>query len=129
MSFWIVACLLLYCLLTSGDYSLNSSAIDESSLDCLSSDIWPVDTVLKGIIVHHSHVVDVRHSEWDDIIVVWVVNVHSSDLYLPGVQQKLPRLCRGETKAQCEKKNQELDAAWSQNWNAWEDANARFVNR
>lgn len=84
------------CLRTSRDHSLNSSAIDESSLDGLGADIRPVYTVLQRVIVHHSHVVDVRHSKGDDVVVVGVVNVHSPDLDLAGIQQELARLCGGE---------------------------------
>lgn len=78
---------------TSRNHSFNSSAIDERPLDGLSTDIWPVDTLLQSIIVHHSHVVDIRHSEGDDIVVIRVVDVYSSDLDLPSVQQELARLC------------------------------------
>lgn len=88
---------LLHCLLhTSRDHSLNSSAVDESSLDGLGADIRPVYTVLQRIIVHHSHIVDVRHSERDNVVVVRVVDVHSPDLDLAGIQQELTRLCGGE---------------------------------
>lgn len=81
---------------TSRDHSLNTSAIDESPLDGLSPDIWPVDAVLQSIIVHHGHVIDVRHGKGNNVVVVRVVDVHSSDLYLSGVEQKLTRLCRGD---------------------------------
>lgn len=81
---------------TSRDHSLNSSAINESSLDGLGADIRPVYTVLQRVIVHHSHVVDVRHGKGDDVVVVRVVDVHSPDLDLTGIQQELTRLCRGE---------------------------------
>ncbi|TNN81335.1 hypothetical protein EYF80_008391 [Liparis tanakae] len=45
----------------SRDHSLNSSPVDESSLDGLGADVRPVDTVLQSIVVHHGHVVDIRH--------------------------------------------------------------------
>lgn len=89
-------CPALLCFLTSRDHSLDSSAVDESSLNGLSSHVGPVDPVLESIVVHHGHVVDVRHREGDDVVVVRVVDVHSSDLYLSSVQQELPGLCRGE---------------------------------
>lgn len=87
----IVSCCLLR---TSRNYSLNSSAIDESSLDGLGADVRPVDTVFQSVIVHHRHVVDVRHSEGDDVVVVGVVDVHTPDLDLASIQQELTRLCR-----------------------------------
>lgn len=83
------------CLLrTSRNNSLNSSAIDESPLDGLGADVRPVDTVLQCVVVHHSHVVDVGHSEGDDVVVVGVVDVHSPDLDLASVEQELTGLCR-----------------------------------
>lgn len=81
---------------TSRNHSLNSGAIDERSLDGLCTDIWPVDALLQSVVVHHGHVVDIRHGEGDDVVVVRVVDVHSSDLYLSSVQQELARLCRGD---------------------------------
>lgn len=88
-------CILLCCLLhTSRDHSLNSSPIDESSLDGLGADVRPVDTVLQSIVVHHSHVVDIRHGEGDDVVVIRVVDVHPSYLNLARIQQELTRLCR-----------------------------------
>lgn len=83
------------CLLRTGrNYCLNSSAIDESSLDGLGAHIGPVDAVLQGVIVNHGHVVDVRHSKGDDVVVVRVFDVHAPDLDLTSVEQELPRLCR-----------------------------------
>lgn len=82
---------------TSRDHGLNPGAVDERSLDGLSPDVWPVDTMLQGVIVHCRHVIDVGHSEGDNVVVVRVVDVHSSDLVLASVEQKLTRLCaRGE---------------------------------
>ena len=50
--------------------------------------------MLLSVVVHHGYVVDVRHSEGDDVVVVGVVDVHSPDLDLARVQQELARLCR-----------------------------------
>lgn len=86
---------------TSRNHSLNSSAIDERSLDGLGADIRPVNTVLQSVVVHHGHVVDVRHSEGDDVVVVGVVDVHPSDLDLPSVQQELTRLCKAGNMLTC----------------------------
>lgn len=56
--------------------------------------------MLQSIVIHHGHVVDVRDGEGDNVVIVGVVNVHSPDFYLPSVQQKLPRLCRGQESRQ-----------------------------
>lgn len=85
----------MYCLFrTSRDHSFNSCAVDKSSLDGLGTNIGPVDTVLLGIVVYHGYVVNVRHSERNNVVVVWVVDVHSSDLDLASVQQELTRFCK-----------------------------------
>lgn len=94
----VIVCRLLR---TSRNHSLNSSAIDERSLDGLGADIRPVNTVLQSVVVHHGHVVDVRHSEGDDVVVVGVVDVHPSDLDLPSVQQELTRLCKAGNMLTC----------------------------
>lgn len=48
--------------------------------------------MLHSIIVHHSHVVYVRHSEGDDVVVVRVVNVYTSDLNLTSIKEELAGL-------------------------------------
>lgn len=77
---------------TCRDNSLHTSAVDEGSLDGLGAHIRPVNALLQGIIVHHRDVIDVRHREGDDVVVVGVVNVHTPDLHLPRVQQELLKL-------------------------------------
>lgn len=72
-------------MLTSSHNSLYACAVNESSLDCLRSDIGPVDAMLHGIKVHHCHVVYVRHSEGDYVVVVRVVDVHTPDFNLTGI--------------------------------------------
>lgn len=83
--------------LTSRDHSLHPCAIDESSLDGLCSHIWPVDPMLHSIIIHHCRVVYIRHGEGDDVVVVGVVNVNTSDLDLTSVKKELARLWKRET--------------------------------
>lgn len=83
----------MFCLLrTSRHHCLDSSAIDERSLDGLSADVRPVDPMLQGVVVHHGHVVDVRHGEGDDVVVVGVVNVYTPDFNLTSVEKELARL-------------------------------------
>lgn len=77
---------------TSRHHRLHSGAVDERPLDGLGADVRPVDPVLQSIVVHHGHVVDVRHGEGDDVIVVGVVDVHSPDFNLARVEQELTRL-------------------------------------
>lgn len=48
--------------------------------------------MLHGIVVNGSHVVDVRHGEGDDVVVVRVVNVDAADLDLARIQEELPGL-------------------------------------
>lgn len=48
--------------------------------------------MLHSIIVHHCHVVYVRHSEGDDVIVVRVVNVYTPDLNLTSVKKEFAGL-------------------------------------
>lgn len=48
--------------------------------------------MLHSIIVHHSHVVYVRHSEGDDVVIVRVVNVYASDLDLTSIKEELAGL-------------------------------------
>lgn len=48
--------------------------------------------MLHGIVVNRRHVVDVRHGEGDDVIVVRVVDVNAADLDLTSVQKELPGL-------------------------------------
>ena len=85
--------------LTSRHNSLHPSAVNESPFDGLRSHIWPVNTMFDGIIINHCHVVYVRHSKGDDVVVVGVVNVHTSDLNLTGIKQELAGLCGGILKA------------------------------
>lgn len=50
--------------------------------------------MLHSIVVNRRHVVDVRHGEGDDVIVVRVVDVNAADLDLTSVQKELPGLWR-----------------------------------
>lgn len=75
--------------LTSRHHRLHTSAIDEGSFDGLCANIRPVDAVLQSIIIHHSHIVNVRHSEGDDVVVIGIINIHPSDLNLTSVKQEL----------------------------------------
>lgn len=80
--------------LTSRHNSFHSRPIDEGSFDGLCTNVGPVDTVLESIIIHHRHIVDVGHSERDDVVVIGVINVHSSDFNLTSIEQKLTELWR-----------------------------------
>ncbi len=75
--------------LTGWYHRLYTSPIDEGSFDGLSANIRPVDAVLQSIIIHHCDIVDVGHSEWDDVVVIGIINVHPSDFNLTSVQQEL----------------------------------------
>lgn len=77
---------------TSRNHRLHPCAVNKGSLDRLGSDIRPVDAMLHGIVVNRRHVVDVRHGEGDDVIVVRVVDVNAADLDLTSVQKELPGL-------------------------------------
>ncbi len=35
--------------------------------------------MLQSIIIHHGDIVDVGHSERDDVVVIRIINVHPSD--------------------------------------------------
>lgn len=61
--------------------------------------------MLHGVIVHCCHIVYVRHSEGNDVVVVRVVDVHASDLDLASVEEEFARLwIRGTNDQQCQKK-------------------------
>lgn len=45
--------------------------------------------MLNSIIVHHRHIVYVRHSEGDDVVIVRVVDVYTSDLNLTSIKEEL----------------------------------------
>lgn len=53
--------------------------------------------MLHCVIVHRCHIVNVRHSEGDDVIVVRVVDVNTSDLDLTSIKEELSRLWKRET--------------------------------
>lgn len=53
--------------------------------------------MLHSIIIHHCRVVYIRHGEGDDVVVVGVVNVNTSDLDLTSVKKELARLWKRET--------------------------------
>lgn len=89
---------------TSRNHGLHPCAVDESSLDGLGSDIRPVDAVLHGIVVNRRHVVDVRHGEGDDVIVVRVVDVNAADLDLTSVQKELTGLWKNQMKKRVRKR-------------------------
>lgn len=72
---------------------LHPCAVDERPFDGLCPDIGPVDAVLYSVEVQHRHVVDVGHSEGDDVVVVGIVDVNAPDLNLTGVQEELAGLC------------------------------------
>lgn len=77
---------------TCRHHRLYSCAVDEGSLDGLSPNIRPIDALLQSVVIHNRDVVDVRDSEGDYVVVVWIIDVHSSYLNLTGVQQELTRL-------------------------------------
>lgn len=54
--------------------------------------------MLHSIVVNRRHIVDVRHGEGDDVIVVRVVDVNAADLDLTSVQKELPRLWKEQKK-------------------------------
>lgn len=83
---------------TSRHNSLHPCAVYERSLDGLRSHVGPVDAMLHSIKVHHGHVVYVRHSEGDDVVVVRVVNVYASDLNLTSIEEKLAGLWKIKAK-------------------------------
>ena len=74
---------------TSRDDGLQLGAVDEGPLDGLGLDVGPVDALLLGVVVHHRHVVDVRHRQRRHHVHVGVVDVHAADLRAPHVQQEL----------------------------------------
>lgn len=78
--------------LTSRNNGFHSRAIDESSLDGLRSDIRPIDPMLHSIVVHHGHIVYVWHSEGDYVVVVGVVDVHTTDLDLTSIKKEFAGL-------------------------------------
>lgn len=111
---------------TCRHHCLYSCAVDEGPLDGLSPNIRPIDTLLQSVIIHNRDVVDVRDGEGDDVVVVWIIDVHSSYLNLTGVQQELTWLWKrdrdkrpdwgqkgdkpNQTKGHWEKKNKILQA-------------------
>lgn len=54
--------------------------------------------MLHGVIVHHCHIVYVGHREGDDVVVVGIVNVDTSDLNLTGIQEELAGLWKKKKK-------------------------------
>lgn len=48
--------------------------------------------MLYSIIVHRCHIVYVRHSEGDYVVVVRIVNVNTPDLNLTSVKKELARI-------------------------------------
>lgn len=54
--------------------------------------------MLHGVIVHHCHIVYVWHREGDDVVVVGIVNVDTSDLNLTGIQEELAGLWKTKKK-------------------------------
>ena len=74
---------------TSRDDGLQLRAVDEGPLDGLRLDVGPVDALLLRVVVHHRHVVDVRHRQRRHHVHVRVVHVHAADLRAPHVQQEL----------------------------------------
>jgi len=57
--------------------------------------------MLHSVIVHHGHIVNVRHGEGDDVIVVGVVNVDAPDLDLTSIQKELSGFWEEERKKTC----------------------------
>lgn len=54
--------------------------------------------MLHSIIIHHCHIVYIRHGEGDYVVIVGVVDVDTSDLDLTSVKKELARLWKRETK-------------------------------
>lgn len=79
---------------TCGDDRFHACAVDEGPLDGLCPHVRPVNTLLSGVIVQHRDIVNIRHSEGDDVVVVRGIQVHPPDLHLTCVQQELLKLCR-----------------------------------
>lgn len=78
---------------TCRDDGLHACAVDESTLDGLCPHVRPVNTLLSGVIVQHCDIVDIGHSEGDDVVIVGGIQVHPPDLHLTCVQQELLKLC------------------------------------
>lgn len=45
---------------TCGNDGLQLGAIDERPFDGLSFDVSPIDPLLKGVVVHHRDIIDIR---------------------------------------------------------------------
>lgn len=71
---------------TSGHHGLHPCPINEGSFDHLCANVRPVDALLLGIVIHCCYVVNHRHGEGDDVVVIWILDVHASDLDLTGVE-------------------------------------------
>lgn len=71
---------------TGRHHGLHPGPVNEGSFDHLRADVGPVDALLLGVIIHCCYVVDHRHGEGDDVVVIWILDVHPSNLDLTGVE-------------------------------------------
>lgn len=62
----------------------------------MSFDVGPVDPLLRGVVVHHRHIIDVWHGESRHDVHVRVVYVHAADFRAPHVQEEPFHRCRGQ---------------------------------
>lgn len=62
----------------------------------MSFDVSPVDPLLRGVVVHHRHIIDVWHGESRHDVHVGVVYVHAADFRAPHVQEESFHRCRGQ---------------------------------
>lgn len=83
---------------TGRHHRLHACPVNESTFNHLRAHIGPVDALLLSIIIHRRYVINHRHGEGDDVVVIRILNVHSSDLDLTGVEQELARLCAEKSK-------------------------------
>lgn len=71
---------------TGRHHSLHPCPVNEGSFDHLRANVGPVDTLLLSIVIYCCYVINYRHGEGDDVVVIWILDVHSSNLDLTGVE-------------------------------------------
>ncbi len=75
--------------LTSRNDRLKACSIDKGTFYCLSLNVRPVYPFLKSIVIHHSYIIDVRNSQSSHDVHVRIIDIHSTDLRSPHIQQEL----------------------------------------
>lgn len=75
--------------LTSRNDSLKACSVDKGTFYCLSLNVRPVYPFLKSVVIHHSYIIDVRNSQSSHHVHVRIIDIHSTDLRSPHIQQEL----------------------------------------